>query len=81
MDYAEASYFDGYHFQHIAAFHEEQRLRRIRKDAAKAAERHMRDRRAAQRRELALDFVGTEQRQVERRAVFGRRLSRDRSVA
>lgn len=81
MDYAEASYFDGYHFQHIAAYHEAQRLLRIRKDAAKAAERHQRERRAAQRRELALPFVGTEQRQVERRAVFGRRLSRDRSVA
>lgn len=81
MDYAEASYFDGYHFQHIAAYNEEQRLRRIRKESRAAAERQMRDRRAAQRRELALPFVGTEQRQVERRAVFGRRLSRDRSVA
>lgn len=36
MMYAEASYFDGYHFQHIAAYHEELRLRRIRKDAVKA---------------------------------------------
>lgn len=28
MLYAEASYFDGYHFQHIAAYHEEQRIKR-----------------------------------------------------
>lgn len=28
-EYAEASYFDGYHFQHIAAYHEHLRLRRI----------------------------------------------------
>jgi len=81
MDYAEASYFDGYHFQHIAAYHEALRLRRIQKDCRAAAERQLRERRAAQRREFSLPFVGTEQRQVERRTVFGRRLSRDRSVA
>lgn len=34
--YSEASYFDGYHFQHIADFQEEQRLRRIRKSAQQA---------------------------------------------
>lgn len=28
MDYAEASYFDGYAFQHIAAWQENRRLRR-----------------------------------------------------
>lgn len=28
--YAELSYFDGYHFQHIAAWQEQQRLARIR---------------------------------------------------
>ena len=27
--YAELSYFDGYHFAHIAAWEEERRLRRI----------------------------------------------------
>lgn len=26
MDYAEAAYFDGYHFQHVAAYHEAHRL-------------------------------------------------------
>lgn len=34
--YSEASYFDGYHFQHIAAFEEEARLQRI-KDQCKNA--------------------------------------------
>lgn len=34
--YSEASYFDGYHFQHIAAFLEEERLQRI-KDQCKNA--------------------------------------------
>ena len=29
FNYAEASYFLGYHFQHIAAFQEHLRLRRI----------------------------------------------------
>jgi len=29
MDYSEASYFDGYHFHHIAARIEAQRVRRI----------------------------------------------------
>lgn len=36
MDYAEASYFDGYHFQHIAAYRDDQRLKRI-ADKAKRA--------------------------------------------
>lgn len=39
QNYAEASYFDGYHFQHIAAFQEECRLRRIRKQGARMIER------------------------------------------
>lgn len=34
--YSEASYFDGYHFQHIAAFEEEARLERIKADCKKA---------------------------------------------
>lgn len=29
MMYAEASYFDGYHFQHIAAYEDDRRLRAI----------------------------------------------------
>lgn len=29
MNYAEAAYFDGYHFQHIAAYHEDLRLKAI----------------------------------------------------
>lgn len=37
--YSEASYFDGYAFQHIAAWQEEQRLKRARKEAAKAFDR------------------------------------------
>lgn len=28
MDYAEATHFDGYHFKHIAAWKEHQRLKR-----------------------------------------------------
>lgn len=34
MIYAEASYFDGYHFAHIAARDEHDRLRRKRRAAA-----------------------------------------------
>jgi len=33
MSYSESSYFDGYHFQHIAAYQERQRLVRIRQKA------------------------------------------------
>lgn len=33
MDYAEASYFDGYHFQHIALWKEMERVTRIRNEA------------------------------------------------
>jgi hypothetical protein len=29
MNYAEQSYFEGYHFQHIAAYHEKKRLSAI----------------------------------------------------
>lgn len=36
MDYAEASYFDGYHFQHVAAWRDHQRLLRARADARRA---------------------------------------------
>lgn len=37
--YAEASYFDGYHFQHIAAYEEHKRIERIRTTAIKAMDR------------------------------------------
>lgn len=33
-NYSEASYFDGYHFQHIAAWMERVRLERIRREGA-----------------------------------------------
>lgn len=36
MIYAEASYFDGYHFQHIVAKEEHDRLNRIREENRKA---------------------------------------------
>ncbi|WP_286869489.1 hypothetical protein [Sphingobium sp.] len=36
---AELSYFDGYHFQHIAAYREMQRLQRIRVTAIRALDR------------------------------------------
>lgn len=39
MDYAEASYFDGYAFQHIATYHENARLKRLRREAARAHDR------------------------------------------
>lgn len=42
--YSEASFFDGYHFQHIAAWEETKRLERIRTDAIR-----MLDRRATRR--------------------------------
>lgn len=44
MMYAEASYFDGYHFAHIAAYEEEVRLRRIRRSAIEAVRRERRSR-------------------------------------
>lgn len=37
--YSEASYFDGYAFQHIAAWEEAKRLARIRTTAIKALDR------------------------------------------
>lgn len=37
--YSEASYFDGYAFQHIAAYEESKRLARIRTQAIKALDR------------------------------------------
>lgn len=37
--YAEASYFDGYHFQHIAAWEEHKRIERIRTTAIRALDR------------------------------------------
>jgi hypothetical protein len=37
--YAEASYFEGFHFAHIAAYEEELRLRRIRRVSARLVER------------------------------------------
>lgn len=37
--YSEAAYFDGYAFAHIAAWEDQQRLRRIRRDLARALER------------------------------------------
>jgi hypothetical protein len=36
QNYAEWSYFDGYAFQHIAAWQDHKRLQRIRNDATKA---------------------------------------------
>lgn len=44
--YAEAAYFGGFHFQHIAARDEWERLNRKRADGRKAAERAARDRRS-----------------------------------
>lgn len=37
QNYAEWSYFDGYAFQHIAAWQESRRIERIRGEARKAA--------------------------------------------
>lgn len=39
--YAELSYFEGYHFQHIADFEEHKRIARIRTTAIKALDRRM----------------------------------------
>ncbi len=44
MIYAEAAYFDGYHFAHIAARDEQQRLDRKRRNARAAIERERRSR-------------------------------------
>ena len=37
MDYAEASYFDGYHFHHLGAWQEHRRLTRLADRAKRAA--------------------------------------------
>lgn len=37
--YSEASYFDGYHFQHIAAWEEHRRLKRIRDNCRQMLDR------------------------------------------
>jgi len=42
MDYAEASYFDGYAFQHIADWRERERLARIEKRSREAFQRNRR---------------------------------------
>lgn len=39
MDYAEASYFDGYAFQHIAAWRDQQRIERKRIEVLRALDR------------------------------------------
>lgn len=39
MLYKESSYFDGYHFAHIAAYEEAKRLARIRAQAMRALDR------------------------------------------
>lgn len=39
MIYAEAAYFDGAHVQHIADYQEQQRLKRLRREAARMVER------------------------------------------
>ena len=44
MDYAEASYFDGYHFQHVAAWYEHQRLNYKQRECRWALERWRRER-------------------------------------
>lgn len=38
-NYAEWSYFEGYHFQHIAAWQENLRLKRIRNEARRLIDR------------------------------------------
>ena len=42
MCYAEASYFDGYHFQHIAAYYEVKRIAAINKRVDKYFARNKR---------------------------------------
>lgn len=44
MDYAESSYFDGAHFAHIAAWYDEQRVRRVDRYAREAARANKRGR-------------------------------------
>lgn len=49
MDYGVASYFDGFHFQHIAAFMEMKRLADIQRRCRVIHERAARDRRSGSR--------------------------------
>lgn len=44
MLYSEASYYDGYHFQHIAAYNEQLRLKRLDKQAKECFNRRLRQR-------------------------------------
>lgn len=41
--YAELSYFDGYHFQHIADYLEHRRIERLHLQARRAMQRHDRN--------------------------------------
>lgn len=41
MLYSEASYFDGYHFQHIAAYLDNQRIKRLDKQARECVNRRL----------------------------------------
>ncbi len=47
--YSEASYFDGYYYQHIAAYEEHKRLKEIDRRNRVAYERSARERRAGSR--------------------------------
>lgn len=41
--YAELSFFDGAHFQHIAAYHEHLRIQRLHRDAVRVMQRYDRN--------------------------------------
>lgn len=58
MIYSEASYFDGYHYQHIADWQEHQRLERIRREAQKLVQR------ADRRRGGRALFAGTPEKSL-----------------
>lgn len=57
--YAEAAYFAGFHFQHIAARDEAARLARIAANGRKAAEQRARERRAGMTGHRAGDSPAT----------------------
>ena len=49
MDYAEASYFEGYHFQHIAAWRENARVKGIQRRHQVYHDRNAGERRSGSR--------------------------------
>jgi hypothetical protein len=66
MDYAEASYFDGAHFSHIAAWENHQRRQRIMSQAEKLAKHKLQAERGALTRRISVPDGAEEETEPQR---------------